>query len=140
MPLGGALEWVGDDSARLGVFGEAWALEDLTRRGFRLIEWRWKHPLGEIDLVGLDHGVLVFVEVKTRRYRPGYRAAEAVHFDKRKKLVLLGRAYLRRFVRRHRPQGVRFDVVGVSIRREDAAPGVEVEYIRGAFDEDAECL
>ena len=115
-------------------------MDALVRSGFRLLHWRWEHKLGEIDVVALDRGTLVFVEVKTRRYWPGYRPVEAVGCDKRKKLVLLGRAYLRRYLKRRSPRGVRFDVIGITVHTGGVAPRIEIEHIRGAFDEDGECL
>jgi putative endonuclease len=36
-------------------------------KGLRILRRRYKTPVGEVDLIGLDRGVLVFIEVKGRQ-------------------------------------------------------------------------
>ena len=56
------------DGRRLvGDEGEGRAEAFLRDRGFRILGRNVRSPLGELDLVADDHGVLVFVEVKRRR-------------------------------------------------------------------------
>jgi putative endonuclease len=90
---------------------------------------------GEIDLIALDRGELVFVEVKGRRAGAAIgpeRPVLAVTAGKRRKLRALARAWLAE----NRPRvpanrGLRFDVVGVTV---DGAGGVlDWEHLRGAF-------
>ncbi len=50
-----------------GTSGENAAAAYLERKGYRILFRQKRTPFGEIDLVCLDRGVLVFVEVKTRR-------------------------------------------------------------------------
>jgi putative endonuclease len=53
---------------RFGNRGEDMAAAFLAREGFRILARNARVPrIGEIDIVALDRGVLVFVEVKTRR-------------------------------------------------------------------------
>jgi putative endonuclease len=90
---------------------------------------------GEIDLVALDAGQLVFVEVKTRRVgnRLGpERPAAAVGPQKQRKLRALALAWLaanRGSVPAHR--GLRFDVVGVVLGNEGEV--LEWDWIEAAF-------
>jgi putative endonuclease len=90
---------------------------------------------GEIDLIALDRGTLVFVEVKARRVGSlagPERPALAVGHRKRLKLRSLALAWLRDrdgAVPRHR--ALRFDVVGV--RLDDRGRIVEWEHLPGAF-------
>lgn len=49
-----------------GRWGERWAALFLTLKFYRILEQRYKCPLGEIDLIAAHFGTLVFVEVKTR--------------------------------------------------------------------------
>jgi len=51
---------------RAGLWAEIIAALYLFFKGYRLLAWRYKSPVGEIDLIGLSKGVLVFVEVKQR--------------------------------------------------------------------------
>ena len=53
----------------LGQSGERVAADFLEEKGIRVIDSNWRCASGEIDLVALDGGELVIVEVKTRRSR-----------------------------------------------------------------------
>ena len=50
----------------LGKRGEQLAAAHLEQRGFTIVDRNWRCRQGEIDLVALDGGDLVFIEVKTR--------------------------------------------------------------------------
>lgn len=49
-----------------GLFAEGAAAWLLRLKGYRIIAWRYRTPLGEIDLVARRGGRLAFVEVKAR--------------------------------------------------------------------------
>lgn len=80
----------GRSSTATGKQAEGLALAYLTRQGgLRLIERNYQCRPGEIDLIMMDHEVLVFVEV---RYRQDQRnrfgsAAESVTVAKQKRLI-----------------------------------------------------
>jgi putative endonuclease len=90
---------------------------------------------GEIDLIAVDQGVLVFVEVKARSagsLAGPERPAVAVTPRKQAKLRSLALAWLRDNDGRVPPHiGLRFDVVG--LRLDAAGRPVEWEHIRAAF-------
>lgn len=50
-----------------GVAGENFALAYLSAKDFRLLKTRYRSRYGEIDLIMMDQGILVFVEVKYRK-------------------------------------------------------------------------
>lgn len=52
-----------------GRRGETLAAWFLRLKGYRILEARYKTPVGEIDLIARRSGVTVFVEVKSRRSR-----------------------------------------------------------------------
>jgi putative endonuclease len=53
---------------RLGRWGEELAREYLTGQGCSIVEANARTPYGEIDLIATQpNGVMIFVEVKTRR-------------------------------------------------------------------------
>jgi putative endonuclease len=53
-------------SDRTGRRAEDRAVLWLRLKGWRIVERRWRTPVGEIDLVARRGGVLAFVEVKAR--------------------------------------------------------------------------
>src|SRR5436190_2219357 len=122
---------------RLGDQVEEMVARALVGDGAAVIARNARVPLvrGEIDLVVLDRGELVFVEVKGRT-EGGLvgpeRPALAVTRRKQVKLRALARAWLaENRGRLPANRGLRFDVVGVSV---DAAGRVaDWEHIRGAF-------
>lgn len=83
------------DSRRLtGQEGEALARRYLERQGYCIREMNWRCKYGEIDIVAEKAGVLVFVEVRTRRGGGTERAFESIDERKRDKLIALAQAYL----------------------------------------------
>jgi putative endonuclease len=125
------------DRTILGHRVETMTAARLSRTGMRILarNQRTSEVAGEIDLIALDRGDLVFVEVKALRagtVAGPERPVLAVGTRKQRKLRSLAIAWLRDhdgFVPRH--SGLRFDVVGVRIGRDGEA--VEWEHVRGAF-------
>ncbi|MEI8059369.1 MAG: YraN family protein [Ferruginibacter sp.] len=56
---------------RMGRYGENAACRLLRRKGYVVLARNYKTPRGEVDIVARDGAILSFVEVKTRRWRPG---------------------------------------------------------------------
>lgn len=50
----------------LGVSGEELAAQYLATHGIEVIDRNWRCHAGEIDIVAVEQGLLVIVEVKTR--------------------------------------------------------------------------
>ena len=101
--------------------------EDATRRvyegrGYVVVARNWRCALGEIDLVLLRRGLLVFCEVKTRSGAAFGGGYEAVSWSKRRKIRSLAEAYIQRHGFVH--ADVRFDVASVWLDR--GRPDVEI--------------
>jgi putative endonuclease len=112
---------------QVGRAGEEAAVRHLERMGYRIVERNYRCRFGEIDLIAQDGGVLVFIEVKTRRSRAFGPAALAVTRDKQRRLIKASQAYLSR---KGGAQGVcRYDVVTIQIE----AGVSHIEVIRDAF-------
>ena len=124
------IEWARDffPGEDLGRKGEARAASELRRRGYVLLERRWRCRLGEIDIVARDGDVLVVVEVKSRSRRDYGPPIDAVDGRKRRKLEKLARAYLQ--ARKQSNISLRFDVVGVTFSLGEKP---RVEVFRDAF-------
>ena len=112
----------------LGKTGEDLACAELERRGYEIVDRRYRQRDGELDIVARDGQTLVFVEVKTRRGGAFGGAAEAVTARKRRRIVGLALGYLTR----HHLGDVacRFDVVSIQF---DGGPA-RVEVFKNAFD------
>jgi putative endonuclease len=112
----------------LGQSGEDLACAALERRGYAILERRYRTKIGEIDIIARDGEALVFVEVKARRGGRLGSPAEAVTASKRRRLALMASDYLAR--RRPIAKKCRFDVVAVTIGGGEAP---DVVVIPNAF-------
>lgn len=117
-----------DPRHELGRLGEELACQELGRRGYVILERRYRTRYGEIDIVARDGATIVVVEVKTREGAAFGGGAEAVTALKRHRLRRMGVDYVSR--RRLGECPCRFDVVEVSL--EGGMPRIEV--YKNAFD------
>ena len=102
---------------QVGELGEQYAAAWLESQGWQTLDRNWHCRYGELDIVSRDDtGIIVFVEVKTRRTLRYGTPQEAVTSSKQ--------------INHRTPHnGVRFDVVTVIVR--DGKP--LVHHIEGAF-------
>jgi len=112
----------------VGAYGERVAEQHLTAQGLVVIARNWRCPDGEIDLILRDGDDVVFCEVKTRRGTGYGHPAESVTPAKQRRIRVLAQRWLAAHDE-HAPE-IRFDVVGVLVRR-DVAP--EVTHYPAAF-------
>lgn len=108
----------------LGRTGERLAAEELTRRGYRIVERNYRCIYGEIDLVAEDGEDLVFVEVKTRRGSAYGLPEEAINGRKRQKLVQVATCYLDVHACADRPW--RIDAVAVQMSQQGRLQEIRV--------------
>lgn len=83
----------------------------LLLKGYSLLAWRYKTPVGEIDLVAKKGGQLVFVEVKARDHRAA--GLEAVTFSAQERIIRAAAVFVQ-----NKPvyagRSMRFDVMVVT--------------------------
>jgi putative endonuclease len=117
-----------DKRQALGKRGEDLACEELQKRGYTIVDRRFRTRCGELDIVARDRGVLVFVEVKARTSGNFGTPLESITWQKRQRLSAMAEAYLCH----KRLAGVpcRFDVVSIF----EGQNGHSVELVTGAFD------
>ena len=118
-------EWEG--LRGVGQRGESLAIDALAQAGYEIVERNFRTPIGEIDVVAKESGVLCFVEVKWRRDENMGHPLEAVTAEKQRRLARTADWYLAK--RKKFGVAARFDVV--SIIEENGEPRVEI--IRDAF-------
>ncbi len=117
---------------RLGDAGEDLAVAYLEAHGYRIVARNWRLTSGglrgELDVVALCEGTLVFVEVKTRRGEAYGGPLLAVGRAKQAKVRALAAAFLRSS--QLRAPLIRFDVIAVWLR---AGFPSRLEHLPGAF-------
>ena len=111
---------------KTGDSGECIAAEYLMEKGVRIVGRNFRLRQGEIDLVGYDHGMLVFFEVKYRKSVSCGLPQDAVGIKKQEKICKVA-AYYRSFHHIGDDVSVRYDVIAIL--------GDEVTWIKDAFPE-----
>ncbi|GLQ12281.1 UPF0102 protein [Devosia yakushimensis] len=102
-------------SAQLGGHrGEALAAWFLRLKLYRIVETRYKTPVGEIDLIAERFGVTVFVEVKARR--DAASQAETLEAINQQRIVRAAEYWLSRHPALAATP-LRFDVIFLTPRR-----------------------
>jgi len=112
----------------VGRYGEDVAAAHVVGRGWRVLERNWRCAEGELDLVALADGDVVFVEVKTRRSTAFGHPAEAVTYAKLARV----RRLAARWLREHQvvARSVRVDVIAVLLQRAGAPLVEHLEDVR----------
>jgi putative endonuclease len=117
-----------DHRQTLGKRGEDLACEELQKRGYVIVDRRFRTRCGELDIVARDGGVLVFIEVKARSGSAFGTPFESITWKKRQRLSQMASSYL--FVKRLAGTACRFDVVSILEQRGTTT----IELLKGAFD------
>jgi len=112
-----------------GNAAEALAERFLTRGGLIVLGRNMRCRGGEVDLICLDRGTVVFVEVRLRSNPRFGGAAASITATKRQRIVLAARWWLAGAGRRHADRPCRFDAVLMS-----ALDEASIEWLKGAFD------
>ncbi len=112
----------------VGQDGEEVAWQHLRRAGYALVAKNFRSRFGEIDLVVERDGVIVFVEVRSRRGDRFGTALESVDWRKQRQIGRMAAEFLAR--RRLHDRRARFDVVAVEWQ--DAGP--KIEHVENAFE------
>jgi putative endonuclease len=105
---------------KFGEKGEAIAVGQLKKEGYKIIETNYRTKLGEIDIIAKDEDTIVFVEVKARSSVHFGSPKWAVTPKKQKKISIVALYYLK----------ARFDVVTVTLNQDKP----RIEIIKNAFE------
>ena len=92
---------------RKGLRAERWATIWLRLKGYSINEQRYKSPFGEIDIIAERSGVMVFVEVKSRK--SFLDAKESITPKQRRRIEKAATLYMAK--RQHQGYAIRFDAV-----------------------------
>ena len=118
----------------LGKTGEKLAQKHLLDLGYKIVASNYRVKLGEIDLVALDRGTVVFVEVKTRIGVSFGQPSESITYRKIQQLSKVALEYIGRHGLTSKP--ARFDVVSVLFKDNKSVFGEKpkIEVIKNAFE------
>ena len=110
-----------------GELGERIAERWLLRRGWRVVQRRFRNGRRDIDLVVERDGTIAFVEVKARKGADFGGPVQAVDHRKRRQLERSALVWIDRHGRE--AESYRFDVVGVLLN----GASVRVCHVENAF-------
>ncbi len=83
------------ENRKTGLIGEEVALQHLLKKDLQLVSRNFSTRFGEIDLIMRDKGVLVFVEVKTKKGLDFGRPEEMFTRNKYQKVKNMALVYLK---------------------------------------------
>ena len=110
-----------------GAWGEEVARKQLEQEGIVILETNWRVGHLEVDLVAREGDVLVFVEVKLRKWDG---ALEALHSLKEEQIDRLARAAFCYMVENEYEGEVRFDLVAITYYDKK---NYKTHHVRDAF-------
>ena len=93
-----------------GTQGEKKASDFLVQNGYEIIERNWRTKGGEVDIIAVKSGALVFVEVKTFPNATSDMLASVLGMQKQKRIVKTAKHFLLKH-RQYSNSYIRFDVV-----------------------------
>jgi putative endonuclease len=133
-----------------GKQGEEVVAQWLINRGGKILHQRWRWKRGEIDLIAIESGILLFIEVKTRN-RSNWDADGLLAITPQKQARIISTAQLFLLKYPHlAEQPCRFDVA--IVRHQPISKSIDhpplhlladlvnrkhwllIDYISGAFD------
>ena len=113
------------NTRKKGTDMEQLAAEYLEKHGVRIIEYNFRAKQGEIDLIGLHEGYLVFIEVKYRGGSSKGTALDAVDIRKKRQICKVA-DYYRMLHKVTLNTAIRYDVVAIQGEN-------EICWIKNAF-------
>lgn len=112
-----------------GKNSEQFAAHYLSQQGLELQTCNFQNRAGEIDLIMLDHDILVFVEVKYRKNSHFGGALAAVSVKKQQKIKKCAAFYLQQAGLNEYNTPCRFDVIAM----QGDINNPEITWLKNAF-------
>ena len=111
------------NNRKVGEAQETRAVLELKKLGYKILEKNFRCRVGEIDIIALHKGYLVFVEVKYRKTASYGYPWEAVSNNKQRQICKVARQYC--YSKRVKKQ-IRFDIISIC--------GEEIMWFQNAFE------
>lgn len=109
---------------KLGKWGERLAEQYLLAQNYQILKVNFRTREGEVDLIAEKNGVLIFVEVKTRKSQFFGEPLEAVDEIKLHRLTKVALTYIREY---NWHGSFRLDVIGITWKARD---GPKLEHLK----------
>lgn len=114
-------------SKTTGDWGEELALDHLKSQGVKILELNWKQGPLEVDIIAEDSGLLIFVEVKTRRWDGPLSAEYSMTENQINNLARAAFCYM---TDREYEGEVRFDLIAINYHDRS---NYRLEHLKDAF-------
>ncbi len=111
-----------------GQRAEQIASSYLKQQGLTPVIQNFSCRFGEIDNIMLDHGVLVFIEVRYRQSQAYGLAAETIGYKKQARILTTAQSFLQKH-EQYRHSDCRFDVISMHGDLENP----QIDWIKQAF-------
>jgi putative endonuclease len=108
----------------LGLLGENLALKHLKSKGYKILQRNFHSIFGEIDIIGIEGGDLVFIEVKTRWSQSFGSPEEAIIPWKIKRIIRAGEYF--QLLHPQLPQSLRLDAVVIELDDQGEPKRIEI--------------
>lgn len=114
----------------VGNYGEDLACEYLKKKNYYILERNYSNRYGEVDIICVYRGTLIFVEVKSRRNRFFGLPQDAVDDRKKRKIDSCAKGYIaeKNWYKLHR----RYDIIEI-IFEENYINHIENAFILSEF-------
>ena len=112
----------------LGQRGEGLAAAYLEAHGLKIVARNIRTPVGEIDLLGLDGPVWVFIEVRTRRGGAYGTPEESITRTKQARMLAAAQHY----IQNHNLQDADWRIDAVAVELSASGAVQRIELIRSA--------
>jgi putative endonuclease len=110
-----------------GQWGEDLAADYLSHLGMKILARNWRNKRAEIDIIGEDGPVIVFIEVKARSNLSFGPPEEMVSYRKKKLLFHAASAYM---LETGHEGEIRFDILAIT---HEPHKMVEIRHFKDAF-------
>lgn len=119
--------FMSDNRKRTGKWGEDYAVDYLSRKGYKIISRNFRFERNEIDIIAEDKNILVFVEVKTAKSLIHGNPEDKVDPRKQKHIQKVAEGYI--FQNNIFGKACRFDVIAI----QNIQGEIELKHFVDAF-------
>lgn len=118
-----------NSNKQIGCAGEDYAADYLKKKKYKILGRNYRNKMGEIDIIAEKHGIIAFVEVKTRNKSPMVAPSYAVNKKKQEHIIKCSAYYLLTQKVKLQP---RFDIIEVIVDSKTLKL-VSINHIENAF-------